>query len=83
MDFSNRDIERLFDQYNRNNIRSGDRVLVNMGEYKYRARVVGLNLDMKNKKVYANLKLRDSHKRHPIRVDVNDCLLDKEGAYLD
>ena len=83
MEFSNRDIERLFDQYNRNNIRSGDRVLVNMGDYKYRARVVGLNLDVKNRKVFADLRLRESHKRFPIRVDVNDCFIDKEGAYLD
>ena len=83
MNISNRDIERLFDRYNPNNIKSGDRVLINMGSYKYRARVVGLNLDIKNRKVIADLKLRDPHKKYPTRVDVSDCLVDREGAYLE
>jgi len=69
---SNREIERLYDKYNPNNIRSGDRVTVSLG-YKYQARVVGLELDIKNSKVYANLKLVDNGKRYPIRVDVKDC----------
>lgn len=70
--FSNRDIERLYEKYNPNKIKTGDRVTVNLG-YVYKARVVGLELDIKNKKVFANLKLMDTTKRHPIRVDVSDC----------
>tara|TARA_Y100000592_G_C5476833_1_gene322759 strand:+ start:238 stop:495 length:258 start_codon:yes stop_codon:yes gene_type:complete len=69
---SNREIERLYEQYNPNNIRSGDRVTVKLG-YTYMARVVGLDLDLKNKKVYANLRLMDNTKKNPIRVDVADC----------
>ena len=69
---SNREIENLYKKYNPNNIRSGDRVNVRIG-YSYVARVVGLDLDIKNKKVYANLKLLDNTKRHPIRVDACDC----------
>lgn len=69
---SNRDIDKLYEQYNPNNIRSGDRVMVSVG-YRYLARVVGLDLDLKNKKVYANLRLMDNTKKHPIRVDVADC----------
>ncbi len=69
---SNREVERLYDRYNPNNIRTGDRVIVNVG-YKYKARVVGLELDVKNKKVFANLKLVENRKKYPIRVDVSDC----------
>ena len=69
---SNREIARLYDKYNPNKIKSGDRVTVSIG-YKYQARVVGLELDVKNSKVYANLKLMDNSKKHPIRVDVSDC----------
>ena len=69
---SNRDIEKLYEQYNPNNIRSGDRVRVSIGT-KYLARVVGLDLDIKNKKVYAHLRLMDNTKKNPIRVDVADC----------
>ena len=69
---SNRDIEKLFEQWNPNNIRAGDRVQVNNG-VKYIARVVGLELDIKNKKVFAFLKLADVTKNYPIRVDVSDC----------
>jgi hypothetical protein len=69
---SNRDIEKLFDQWNPNHIRAGDRVQVSLVT-KYRARVVGLEIDLKNRKVFANLKLSDNSKRHPIRVDVSDC----------
>ena len=69
---SNRDIEKLFEQWNPNNIRAGDRVQVNNGT-KYIARVVGLELDMKNRKVFACLKLSDVTKNYPIRVDVRDC----------
>ena len=58
---SNRDIDKLYEQYNPNNIRSGDRVMVSVG-YRYLARVVGLDLDLKNKKVYANLRLMDNTK---------------------
>ena len=46
---SNREIEKLFDQWNPNGIRAGDRVQVSNSQ-KYQARVVGLDLDMKNKK---------------------------------
>ncbi len=72
---SNRDIEKLFDQWNPNGIRTGDRVQVNVDSEKpYPARVVGLDLDMKNKKVYANLRLlSESTGNKPIRVDVADC----------
>lgn len=69
---SNRDIEKLFEQWNPNNIRAGDRVQVN-NSIKYIARVVGLELDIKNKKVFAFLKLADVTKNYPIRVDVRDC----------
>ena len=78
--FSNRDIERLYDKYNPNKIRSGDLVLVSMHEIRYSARVVGLDLDIKNKKVYANLKLIEQGSRFPIRVDVSDCV--RSGAPL-
>ena len=69
---SNRDIEKLVEQWNPNNIRAGDRVQVNNG-VKYIARVVGLELDIKNKKVFAFLKLADVTKNYPIRVDIRDC----------
>ena len=69
---SNREIEKLFDKWNPNKIKAGDRVDVSCGAV-YRARVVGLDLDMKNKKVYANLRLQDNTKRNPTRVDVADC----------
>lgn len=69
---SNRDIEKLFEQWNPNNIRAGDRVQVN-NSMKYIARVVGLEIDIKNKKVFACLKLADITKNYPIRVDVRDC----------
>ena len=70
---SNREIEKLFDKYNPNRIRTGDRVTVRTGSNLYTARIVGLDLDIKNKKVYANLRLSDPTKRVPIRVDVADC----------
>ena len=72
MTISNREIQKLYDQYNPNKIKSGDHVTVSVG-YKYRARVVGLELDIKNKKVFANLKLLENKKNYPIRVDVADC----------
>ena len=72
MTVSNREIQKLYEMYNPNNIRSGDRVNVRIGQG-YLARVVGLDLDLKNKKVYANLRLIDNTKRNPIRVDVADC----------
>ena len=71
---SNREIEKLYEKYNPNNIRAGDRVIVNNSTI-YRARVVGLELDIKNRKVYANLRLLDTTKKVPIRVDVRDCSL--------
>ena len=72
MTISNREVQKLYEMYNPNNIRSGDRVSVRVGQT-YLARVVGLDLDLKNKKVYANLRLLDNTKRNPIRVDVADC----------
>ena len=70
---SNREIEKLFDQWNPNRIRAGDRVKVSNGQ-KYQARIIGLEIDIKNKKVYANLKLMSEGSRgRPIRVDVADC----------
>lgn len=74
VNYSNRDIERLYDQWNPNNIQTGDRVRIKMHGYSYLARVVGLDLDIKNKKVYANLRLADNTKRNPSRVDVSDCI---------
>lgn len=71
--YSNRDIEKLFDKYNPNRIKSGDLVKVTLSHASYSARVVGLNLDVKNKKVYADLKLIEQNRRHPTRVDVADC----------
>ena len=47
---SNRDIEMLYDQWNPNNVMVGDRVVVNLSSNVYQARIVGLNLDIKNKK---------------------------------
>ena len=70
---SNRQIEMLYDKWNPNNVMVGDRVVVNLHENVYQARIVGLNLDIKNKKVYANLRLMDTTKRLPIKVDVADC----------
>ncbi len=70
---SNRQIEILYDQWNPNSVMVGDRVMVSLHNSKYQARIVGLNLDIKNKKVYANLRLMDTAKRYPIRVDVADC----------
>tara|TARA_R100001510_G_scaffold7363_2_gene5740 strand:- start:386 stop:685 length:300 start_codon:yes stop_codon:yes gene_type:complete len=71
--YSNRDIEKLFDQYNPNKIKSGDMVKVTLSHASYAARVIGLGLDIKNKKVYADLKLVEQNRKHPTRVDVADC----------
>ena len=71
--FSHRDIDKLYEMYNPNGVKSGDMVLVNLSHAKYSARVVGLSLDIKNRKVYADLKLIEQDRRHPIRVDVADC----------
>ena len=79
--YSNRDIEKLFDKYNPNRIRSGDLVLVVLSHASYSARVVGLDLDLKNKKVYADLKLIEQNKRHPTRVDVSDCITSPKPLY--
>jgi len=73
MTISNREIGDLFDKYNPNNIKTGDRVVVKVGSLPYQARVIGLEMDIKNQKVFANLKLFDTTKRNPIRVDVADC----------
>ncbi len=70
---SNREIEMLYDRWIPNSVMVGDRVVVNLRESVYQARIVGLNLDIKNKKVYANLRLMDTTKRLPIKVDVSDC----------
>ena len=72
MIISNREMERLWSKYNPQEISAGDLVEVSIGQ-KYKARVVGLDLDLKNKKVYANLKLFDASRKLPIRVDVSDC----------
>lgn len=72
MTISNREIERLWGRYNPHEISTGDIVEVSIGQ-KYIARVVGLDLDLKNKKVYANLKLFEPSSKVPIRVDVADC----------
>jgi len=79
---SNRDIERLYDKYNPNHIRTGDRVLVQLQSQQYFARIVGLDLDIKNKKVYANLRLLEHNPLHkrPTRVDVADCTHTLDGA---
>ena len=79
--YSNRDIEKLFDQYNPNKIKSGDVVKVTLSHASYAARVVGLGLDIKNKKVYADLKLIEQNRRHPTRVDVADCTTNKGPLY--
>jgi len=78
---SNRDIERLYDKYNPNNVRSGDRVKVTLGSLSYMARIVGLDLDLKNKKLFANLKLSDTQNRLPIRVDCADCKISSAPLY--
>ena len=70
---SNRDVERMYDKYNPNEVRTGDIVTVSLGPVRYQARVIGLDLDIKNKKVFANLKLTEQNNRNPIRVDVSDC----------
>ena len=79
---SNRDIERLFDKYNPNKVRTGDRVSVKLSASTYYARIVGLDLDIKNQKVFANLKLADSAKRHPIRVDCADCFVENTPKFI-
>ena len=73
-DVSNRDIERLFQKYNPNNIKSGDIVKVKLSHASYAARIVGLSLDLKNGKVFADLKLLEQNRSHPTRVDVSDCV---------
>jgi hypothetical protein len=71
---SNRDIDRLYDKYNPGKLKSGDRVIVTMMDMQYFARIVGLDLDIKNKKMYANLRiLTKSYKSFPTRVDISDC----------
>lgn len=79
--YSNRDIEKLFDKYNPNGIRSGDLVKVVLSHASYSARVVGLDLDLKNKKVYADLKLLEQNRKHPTRVDVSDCIANLKPLY--
>ena len=79
--YSNRDIQRLFDKYNPNGIKSGDLVKVILSHASYSARVVGLDLDLKNKKVYADLKLLEQNRRHPTRVDVSDCITSAKPLY--
>lgn len=71
---STKERRKLFEQYNPNQIRIGDRVTVSIHK-KYPARVVGLTLDVKNRKVYADLKLLDAKPGDmlPTRVDVSDC----------
>ena len=78
---SNRDIEKLYDKYNPNKIRTGDIVKVEMHHYSYSARVVGLDLDIKNKKVFASLKLIEQNRNNPIRVDVSDCVKSSAPMY--
>ena len=74
MTISNRDIEKLYDKYNPRKVQTGDRVLVKLHEQQFFARIVGLELDIKNRKVFANLKLLEkTSKNRPIRVDVTDC----------
>jgi len=70
---SNRDVEKLYDKYNPNGITTGDFVQVSLGSQQYRARVVGMDLDIKNKKVFAHLKLMEQKNNLPTRVDCADC----------
>mgnify|MGYP003114612753 CR=1 FL=1 len=54
---SNRDIQKLFDQWNPNNVRTGDRVQVNINTNQpYPARVVGLDIDLKKRKGLCQFK---------------------------
>ena len=71
---SEREKQKLFEQYNPNRVRVGDRVMVSVGS-RYPARIVGLSLDIKNKKVYAHLKLLDKNlgTAYPTKVDAADC----------
>jgi len=78
---SDREVEKLYDKYNPNKIRTGDRVLVQLHDQQYFARIVGLQLDIKNRKVYADLRLlsvKDTLPR-PTRVDVTDCARTVDG----
>ena len=79
---SNRDIERLYNKYNPHGLRAGDRVLVRLHEQQFFARIVGLDLDIKNKKVYANLRLLGDrgYTHRPTRVDVTDCSRTLNGS---
>ena len=79
--YSNRDINKLFEQFNPNRVKSGDMVIVNLSHARYSARVIGLSLDLKNKKVFADLKLVEQNKQHPIRVDVADCVVSPGPLY--
>lgn len=79
--YSNRDIQKLFDRYNPNGVKSGDLVKVKLSHASYSARVVGLSLDIKNKKVYADLKLIEQNRKHPVRVDVSDCMTSTKPLY--
>ena len=78
---SNREIQNLYDAFNPDGIKTGDRVVVKNGANVYNARVVGLDLDLKNQKVYANLKLFENSKNYPIRVDVLDCTSPAKPLY--
>ena len=80
-DISNRDIDRLFEKYNPNNVKSGDIVKVKLSHAEYAARVVGISLDLKNKKVFADLKLLEQNKSHPTRVDIADCVTSPGPLY--
>ena len=67
--------------YNPNKIKSGDLVKVKLSHASFAARVVGLSLDIKNKKVYADLKLIEQNRNHPTRVDVSDCMISSKPLY--
>ena len=82
MTISNRDVQRLFDKYNPNGIQTGDRVTVTSGKLTYSARVIGLDLDLENEKVFANLKLFETTKKYPIRVDIATCRSASRPLYI-
>jgi len=58
-------------EYNINNIKKGDKVLVRISPHEYFAVVDSIKVDSKNRKVFAKLSKVDLG--FPVNVDIQDC----------
>ena len=58
-------------EYNSNDIKKGDKVLVRINPYEYFAVVNSIKVDSKNRKVFAELSKVDLG--FPVKVDIQDC----------